>query len=649
MGWVRGSSQFIPIAAAGTLFLAFLAVIRPLPGAVSLVLGGAAGLLVPWYFNSQALRTGHPADLFGIPSPLTWVARLQGGDQSVDVALFLLLGSIAFWLVGGWLAWCTLRWRNPVLGIFPAAAIFATNVLNSRDEQNANTLYFLILVISLLLLNNYRSSLARALSSGLRMTSDSRWDFWETGVAATLGVMLLAIFIPPLTHEDQTVNVENGVFRSWAEFQQNLNHQVTVGRGGQAPFSTGFSTDAGLGGPLRRSERVVLQYTIDGTYAGPRYFRGVNLQNGLRRDHWAYLTNANGVQSFVPKNVSLPYFDGGLREQGTGTVKVHMLRPPAAAPDVIFYPGILDHTDRDTVAVESNKVAAGSPFTTVDRVSSQNPATSVGFYKATVQYSNPTEDELRNAGTAYPDWLNPYKFYPGLVNPAPLAPARTGIQVPEAQRIKTLADSVTGSFTNPYDKATAIESYLRANYTYKLTPSTAAGQDPLVSFLFDSKEGYCEYFASAMGDMMRAEGIPTRLVNGFGPGVFDAKDKFWVVRESDAHTWVEAYFPSYGWIPFEPTPDGLYQPIARATAPSNCTRDGCSAGADDAAAAAAAAAKKLKDLPGDFAEQGGNTSSTTRAGYWGLLPLAVLAGLALLLLVALRYLRPRTAPQTWRR
>src|SRR5438477_282132 len=194
-------------------------------------------------------------------------------------------------------------------------------------------------LVALLFGSSYRASLLGALKSGLRLTSDSRWDFWETGVAATAGVMLLAIFVPPLTHDDQTVNVENGVFRSWAEFQQNLNHPVEVGRGGSAAFSTGFATDAGLNGPLRRSDKLVFVYTITGEYAGPRYLRGVNLQNGIRQNQWAYLNNPFGFQFFVSKNSNLPYADNSLHEQFSSTVQVHMLRPPSNAPDILFYPG----------------------------------------------------------------------------------------------------------------------------------------------------------------------------------------------------------------------------------------------------------------------------------------------------------------------
>ena len=79
----------------------------------------------------------------------------------------------------------------------------------------------------------------------------------------------------------------------------------------------------------------------------------------------------------------------------------------------------------------------------------------------------------------------------------------------------------------------------------------------MLYFLRDSHEGYCQYFAMAMGEMLRSLGIPTRLVNGYGAGFYDDIQHRQVVRDADAHVWVESYFPGYGWIPFEPTNDSL--------------------------------------------------------------------------------------------
>ena len=644
MGWVqRGSDVFLVVGALAVLTMSVLATIRRLPSAVALALGLVLAFAYAWYRNAAALVASHPHDAYGIPMPNTWFPKIAGGDQ-VDLTLFLFLGCVAFWIVGGWLAWCTIRWRKPLLGLAPAIAVFATNILNSKDEQNANTLYFLILTIALLLWTSYRTSLVSAVRSGLRLSSDSRWDFWETGVAATAVVMLLAIFVPPLTHDDQTVNVENGAFRSWAQFEVSLNHQVQQGRRGSAVFSQGFSTDAGLNGSLRRSEQVVFTYTLGGQYFGARYFRGVDLQLGGRPNQWAYLNNPFGFQTFVGKNSNFPYSDSNLQELNSASIQVRMIRPPSGAPAALFYPGQLVKTDRDVNAVESYRVAQGPTFGTVDKVDSAKPPTSAGNYKVTVEYSNPTEEELRAAGVKYPTWLPPYLAYPGLTN----APKSIS-----TLKIKELADTVTAPFANNYDRATGIEAFLRTNYTYKLKlePLRDGATDPLDFFLYTTKTGYCEYFATAMGDMLRAEGIPARLVSGFGAGTFDSRSKSYVVRESDAHTWVEAYFPGYGWIPFEPTPDGTYFPIQRAIAPNSCTRDTCATGSDLTTdiAGGTAKARGVRDSTGDVPEQAGGINGRSRQPYWLLIPF----GLLLLCLVALfaagRYLRPRDADQVWRR
>lgn len=664
MQWVHGSEVFLPVALFAVVGIGLMAVFRRVPGWIVLSLAAAGAVLVPYLYTGQMLVIAHPQDPYGVPFPDTWIGRLST-DQGIDTALFLFLGCVVFWSVGGWLAWCVGRWRRPLLGLGPAVIVLATNVLNSKDEQNGYTIFFLLLTVALFLFNNYRASLLAALRNGLKMSSDSRWDFWETGVAATAIVMLLAIFLPPLSRDDSTVNVETGVFRNWADFQQGLNHAVIVGKGGAATFSSGFSTDASLQALLNRNDRLVMTYTMNGSYSGPRYFRGVDLLPSLRRTEWGYVPNPLGFQAFVPRNTDFPYADEQLQEQYAASFRIHMLRPPAAAADVIFYPGQLTRIDRDTSAVQTLKGSAAPSFSTIDRVNSARPASSGGFYTAQVTYPNPTEEELRAAGISYPEFVAPYRTT-GIISPrqlvtlpsssaSPAAPA-TPAQAPLAGsaadplylRIAALADSITRDAGNPYDKAIAIETYLRANYNYSLQPGPPpGGQDPLENFMFGSKVGYCEFFASAMGHLLRAAGIPARLVNGYGSGTFDSRTKTWVVRETDAHTWVEAYFPTYGWIPFEPTPDGVYFPVQRAiTVGSNCTRDVCQTTGEGETSGVTATGKPkgIQDVP----EQGA-VSAPAAPNYFPPIAAAVITVLAGLFLVLARYLRPRSVVQVWRR
>jgi len=137
------------------------------------------------------------------------------------------------------------------------------------------------------------------------------------------------------------------------------------------------------------------------------------------------------------------------------------------------------------------------------------------------------------------------------------------LQLPEIdQRISELARSATQRAFTPYDKASAIETFLKTKYSYTLDLTGNPGKDPLVHFLFETRAGHCEYFASSMTVMLRTLGVPSREVNGFLPGEFNELGGDYIVRASDAHSWVEAYFPGSGWIVFDPTPDA---PVVTAT------------------------------------------------------------------------------------
>jgi transglutaminase-like putative cysteine protease len=142
-------------------------------------------------------------------------------------------------------------------------------------------------------------------------------------------------------------------------------------------------------------------------------------------------------------------------------------------------------------------------------------------------------------------------------NEYPEAITSTYLQLPPVldARIPTLAQTATERGKNSYDKAAALETFLKTKYAYTLQLTGSPGKDPLAHFLFETRAGHCEYFASAMTVMLRTQGIPAREVNGFLPGEFNELGGDYIVRASDAHSWVEAYFPGSGWIVFDPTPD----------------------------------------------------------------------------------------------
>ena len=121
-------------------------------------------------------------------------------------------------------------------------------------------------------------------------------------------------------------------------------------------------------------------------------------------------------------------------------------------------------------------------------------------------------------------------------------------------RIPALANQIAERAETPIDKTVAIEGYLRSRFTYTLKLAGKPGDDPLAHFLFETGAGHCEYFATAMAVMLRTLGIPTREVNGFLSGEYNDLAGDYIVRASDAHSWVEVYFSGTGWLTFDPTP-----------------------------------------------------------------------------------------------
>ncbi len=158
---------------------------------------------------------------------------------------------------------------------------------------------------------------------------------------------------------------------------------------------------------------------------------------------------------------------------------------------------------------------------------------------------------------AYSALEAPPESLPPAWSPAELGPAErdNDLRVPPLDpRIPQLARSMTAGATTPLARARAIEHGLRSHYRYTLQLPDHEVADPLAYFLFTRKQGHCEYFASAMAVLLRTLGVPTRLATGFQSGVYNSITDLWLVRASDAHAWVEAWLPGYGWATFDPTP-----------------------------------------------------------------------------------------------
>jgi hypothetical protein len=134
-------------------------------------------------------------------------------------------------------------------------------------------------------------------------------------------------------------------------------------------------------------------------------------------------------------------------------------------------------------------------------------------------------------------------------------PAEAYLQLPEQNKaIGALARKIVAKARSPEEKVQMVIAYLQGNFTYSLNPKRDKRFLPLEDFLLHSREGYCEHFATAAAVLLRGTGAPTRLVSGFLQGEWNSLGRYFMVRQRDAHTWIEAYLPDKGWVPFDPTP-----------------------------------------------------------------------------------------------
>jgi len=298
-------------------------------------------------------------------------------------------------------------------------------------------------------------------------------------------------------------------------------------------LTAGFSDRVELGriGEIQKSTAVVMRVKIDGDTTG-----GFDLKlRGVALDTFDGKTWQNTRRDKSPLlRPDAGRFDlriGGLENAAGRVVHYHVTMEPIMS-DVFFLmanPQSLEGNYRSL-----SEDSAGDVFNS----DNQHP---ISRYEADSMLPVPRRPKLLS-GTS------------GRYPPAIL---KTYLPVPVLDpRVPALATQVTANVASPFEKAAAIEGYLRTHYAYTLQLPRVVSHDPIADFLFVRRQGHCEYFASAMAVMLRSIGIPSRLVNGFSGGEFNDLTSQYIIRASDAHSWVEAYIPGQGWMTFDPTAAG---------------------------------------------------------------------------------------------
>ena len=297
-------------------------------------------------------------------------------------------------------------------------------------------------------------------------------------------------------------------------------------------ISTGFSDQVELGriGEIQQSSAVVMHIQIDGDEHGTfdLKWRGVALSNFDGRN-WSNSREQRVLSPQLDGYFVLSSRARDVPQRSSLPVHYRVLMEPVGM-NIFFLAGIPESLQGN---YRNLGVDDGGAVFDLDL---EHP---VSRYQATSEVAQPVAPELRMARSIDTRYLNSgYLTLPSSLDP----------------RIPRLAQQIAAATDNNYDRALAVETFLRTHFQYTLQLLHTAPHDPLANFLFERKQGHCEYFASSMAIMLRSLGIPARIVNGFRTGEFNDLTSQYLVRASDAHSWVEVFFPGYGWIAFDPTP-----------------------------------------------------------------------------------------------
>ena len=561
---------------------------------VGLLVG--AGVIV-WQLTAappEELRIASAAELFNRLGDWLLAARNEG--ISVDPLPFATGLMIAAWLSGFLAGWVFFRYRN-FWGVFALGAVGLLSNLTFLPEKAG--VYLAIYLFSGLLLVGWVQS----------VRARQRWDAEGRVYDGHLGILtvsdtsvvaliaLLIAFLIPVGGQWGPANSFYNFTRSpLVSWEEDFN-RLFAGLPARKPLPYRIWGDTlAFQGTINPTDTPVLQvnsavplYWKARSYATYTHEGWLSEGTVLKEPGWQPEYSAPNPQQerfnvtfeVIPRYDSRSLFAGGQVIGASRDVRIetfdsprYVIDPHLGAADDNLPPalqeavaGVRAAVDTDAYADDRAIIDAMPPNFVLESVeraedgrvinavlgemmpaepdvlavrAAGGNADSGDPYQLTASVSSAEPEDLRSAGEDYAPWVwTRYVALPGDMPP----------------RVATLARDITAGAENPYDQAKAVESWLKHNITYNLAIDPPPfGVDGVDHFLFESREGYSEYFGSAMTVLMRSLGVPARMTTGYTTGELVDGSHLYVVSDHHSHGWSEVYFPGYGWIPFEPTP-----------------------------------------------------------------------------------------------
>src|SRR5688572_18575175 len=470
----------------------------------------------------------------------TWLISLDRNVTVNDALVRNMVWVLIMWLSSAWMGWFAGH-RNAIASLLPSLALLAAII--SYSETKIETLWLLVFILLLLMgIWNYRNHTKQWESRKVDYSDSIRYDSGEAVILIAIVIGAFAFITPSI---------------SWREFRDFLRERNQASENEaadmlgiqQQPASPGNSfaqkpslpREHLLTGGFAQSQKIVMTISTGElppvpnpeliADAPPRYYWRSTTYDTYVGGGW--VTSSAPAQAVEANTPLVPGLLDGYR-------LVHMDVDMVEPEGKLFWSGILFSTDIPFTAnwrvrPQSSLFADRSALLQADMFAALSNADS---YKADSYVPLISVDELRAASTDYPEEIR--ERYVSLPRSVP-------------ERVHQLAHELTDGKNSAYDKAKAIEAYLRT-YPYDLeVPAPPEDQDVADYFLFDLKKGYCDYYATAMVVLARSSGLPARFVSGYSSGSYDAPNAQYVVRELNAHSCAEIYFPEIGWVEFEPT------------------------------------------------------------------------------------------------
>lgn len=452
-----------------------------------------------------------------------WGEAAFSGGVGTDNTIFLIFLSTAFWIIAYLAVWNTVQRRHLWWAIAPAGVVLLVNIYYYGGAQSLLPL-LAIYLLAVLLYTARLYTLNREQhwnSYRVRFNPEIKRDFLQIGLTIALAAVAFAFVAPGIFSAPQITSLWHEVSRPVRSVEDTFNRLFSGLQPQGLPFANPFGRTLALTGPRNLgNERVMEVRAPEG-----RYWQAVVYDQ---------YTGA-AFQSSETQRVSFNAGEAIARLEYNG-------RSLITQTFSIYFP----NNTQIFAAPQPLSIAEpswGENFSDGETAlwTALTPFTDGESYQVVSAVSQASIDQLRTAGAQYPAAIR-----------------ERYLQLPDSlpRRVPTLARQIVANAgaMNPYDQAAALELWLRINIKYNDQISAPApGQDGVDYVLFEKREGYCDYYASAFAVMARSLGIPARVVTGYAQGQFDSKRDLYEVHQFDAHTWAEVYFPNYGWIQFEPT------------------------------------------------------------------------------------------------